>query len=139
MIDRRELLTLGGVLGAIAPAPSPAESIATAQIGERQLQDIKNAIDQLKDVIVQEHSFNAVGPVRKSLYDYLRSMGKFPDYIEVGTDVWQAIHDWHIRLQQPLVLGRDPNGRYTLMLGFTAVVLRHDSAPNLIGIPYDVR
>jgi hypothetical protein len=42
-------------------------------------------------------------------------------------------------MQQPLVLGRDLNGRYTMMLGFTALVLRQDAASSFIGIPYDNR
>jgi hypothetical protein len=71
--------------------------------------------------------------------DYLKSQGKFPDFIDVSADIWYAAHDWHVRLQQPLMLGRDATGRYTLMLGFTALVLRPDVVPNFIGTPYDAR
>ena len=42
-----------------------------------------------------------------------------------------------MRLQQPLMLGRDATGRYTLMLGFTALVLRPDVVPNFISAAYD--
>ena len=141
MIDRRELLTLGGVIGALAPAGSPDEGVAAGagQISDRQVQDIVTAINGLANRVSQLQSFAEIAGVRKNVYDYLRANGKFPDFIDVGTDVWIGIHDWHIRMQQPLVLGRDPNGRYTMQLAFTTLVLRQDSVPAFIGIPYDQR
>ena len=139
MLDRRELLTLGGLLGAGAGDPADGTAIAAGQMSDRQVGDIVNAINGLKNVFAQQLSFTDILEVRKSQFTYLRANGKFPDFIDVGTDVWQGVHDWHIRVQQPLVLGRDPAGRYTLMLGFTALVLRQDSVPTLIGIPYDQR
>ena len=41
MIDRRELLTLGGVIGALTPAGSPDEGVAAGagQISDRQVQE----------------------------------------------------------------------------------------------------
>jgi hypothetical protein len=47
------------------------------------------------------------------------------------------VHDWHVRLHQPLMFGRDAMGRYTLMLGFTALVLRPDVVANFISTAYD--
>ena len=41
---------------------------------------------------------------------YLKANGKFLDFIDVGSDVWYAVHDWHVRLQQQLVFGRDAVG-----------------------------
>ena len=142
MIDRRELLTLGGVLGALAPAAgSPDEGVAAGagQVSDRQVQDIVSAINSLAGKIAALQSFGEIGGVRKSQFDYLRANGKFPDFIDIGSDVWTAIYDWHVRMQQPLVLGRDPNGRYTMMLAFTTLVLRQDVVPQFIGIPYDQR
>jgi len=49
------------------------------------------------------------------------------------------VYDWHVRLQQPLTMARDPQGRYTLTFGFTALVLRADVVPNFISTPYDNR
>ena len=140
MIDRRHVLTIGGLLGALTPAVSPDEGVAmgTGQVSDRQVQlDLADAIKGITKVIAQQLSFDEIALVRKSQFDYLRANGKFPDFIDLGTDVWLPIHDWHIRMQQPLVLGRDVNGRYTMMLGFTALVLRQDAVTLLIGIPYD--
>jgi len=88
MIDRRQVLTMGGVLGALVPGDAP---------GDAPAEGVASGIAQMSD------------------------------------------YDWHMRLQQPLVLGRDANGRYTMMLGFTALVLRQDAVANFIGIPYDNR
>ena len=42
---------------------------------------------------------------------------------------WFAVHDWHIKhLQQP-ALGRDANGRYTISVMGTQLVMRPDLAP----------
>jgi hypothetical protein len=140
MIDRRQLLTVGGLLGALSPAP-PEEGIGTAvgQMTERQAQEIANAIQGVTTAILRQQNFDAVIPIRNRQNDYLRANGKFPDFIDVALDVWTNVYDWHVRMQQPLVLGRDVNGRYTLMLGFTALVLRQDNAPGFVGIPYDNR
>jgi hypothetical protein len=67
---------------------------------------------------------------------FLAANGKFPDCIEVGADVWWALHDWHVRWQQPITLGRDPIGRYTILLMQTIVIMRPESK-NAIGVPYD--
>ena len=81
MIDRRGLLTLGGLLGGLA-APENGEGAA---VGAGQLSD-KNVQDQ-----------------------------------------------------QPLVLARDVNGRYTMMFNFTALVLKQEAVHDFIGIACDNR
>jgi len=139
MIDRRQVLTLSGLLGALAPAGSPDEGVGTGQVADRQVQEIVSAISSLGNRIAQLQSFAEIGGVRKSQYDYLRANGKFPDFIDVGLDVWTGIYDWHVRMQQPLVLGRDASGHYTMMLAYTTLVLRQDAVPAYISIPYDNR
>ena len=140
MIDRRELLTLGGLLG-IAPAPDNGEGAAIAQTPatDRAAQEISSALTRIRTLIEKQQSFDEINEIRKAQYSYLRGNSKFPDFIDIGTDVWLGVHDWHIRMQQPLVLGRDNTGRYTMMLGFTTLVLRPDWVPTMIGIPYDQR
>ena len=41
---------------------------------------------------------------------FLRQAGKYPDYIEVGTDVWHQVYDWHVRYQQPMTVARSRGG-----------------------------
>jgi hypothetical protein len=140
MIDRRELLTLGGLLSGLA-APDNGEGVAvgTGQMSDKNVQDLVTAIKAISTAIAAEQSFAELAAVRKSQADFLHGSGKFPDFIDVALDVWLSIHDWHIRMQQPLVLARDINGRYTMMLGFTALVLRQDAVQGFIGIAYDAR
>ena len=66
---------------------------------------------------------------------FLRTTGKFPDFIEVGIDVWQQVYDWHVRYQQPLTVGRNAEGRYTIMLMATMVVMRVETHAGLCGDP----
>ena len=140
MIHRRQLLTVGGLLGTLAPdAPNEGVAAAVGQMSDRNVQDLVNAIRSVTTAIAAQQSSPEIQPIRKSQADFLRASGKFPDFIDIGLDVWTSLYDWHVRMQQPLVLGRDANGRYTMMLGFTALVLRQDSVPTLIGIPYDQR
>jgi len=136
MINRRELLTLGGLLGGL---DAPENGSGAGQLSERGVKEITDALKSINDTLAAQKSSDALAPVRKSQNDYLRSNSKYPDFIDVGLTVWTEVYDWHIRMQQPLVAGRDANGRYTLMLGFTALVLRPDSVPTFIGIPYDNR
>jgi hypothetical protein len=140
MIDRRQLFTVGGLLGALAPTGGGDAAYGAGQLLSPQAaQDLISAIKDIRLAIAAESSFAEILPVRSRQLDYLKAQGKFPDFIDVGPDIWYAVHDWHVRLQQPLMLGRDATGRYTLMLGFTALVLRPDVVPTFISTPYDNR
>lgn len=137
MIDRRELLTLGGLLGVAAPANG--EALAVGQ-NESVLHDIANELKNLRTAVTQPQPFGEIAGVRDRQFEYLRGNGKFPDFIDVGVNVWISIYDWHVRERQQLMLSRDSNnGRYIMMLNFTGIVLHQEALPNFIGIPYDLR
>jgi len=143
MIPRRQLLgvpAVGGMLGLFGPGEAEAAPAQAAQqLTDRSLDGIVRAIDSLRNEMRTERGFVEIQPIREAQKSYLRVNGKLPDFIEVGLDVWFAIYDWHIRWQQPLSLGRDAVGRYTLVLLQTLVILRTDMPPTHIGIPYDSR
>ena len=132
MLDRRELLTLGGFLGGMG-------GTGAGQTSDRYALDTVNALKAIGTAITQQQSFDAINPLRERQTTYLKANNKFPDFIDISVEVWTAVYDWHVRMQQPLVVGRDALGRYTMMLGFTALVLRPDVAPNFISTPYDNR
>jgi hypothetical protein len=141
MIDRRQLLTVGGLLGAIAPA-GEGTAYGAGQMSDRAAADVIGALQKISNAlgaVAAHESFDAILPLRNRQVDYLKANGKFPDFIDVSADVWMSAYDWHVRLQQPLTLGRDSTGRYTLLLGYTALVLRPDVAANFISTPYDNR
>ena len=69
----------------------------------------------------------------------MRANGRFPGCIEVGADVWFAVQEWHVRWQQPMSIGRDVLGRYTILLSGTIVVMRPELSGAFIGVPYDAK
>jgi hypothetical protein len=153
MLSRRDLLSgavVGGPLAANRVAREGAERPAAAtpgdhafapqaaQISERSGQDIVQALKDLRSAITAPQAFPEIQPVRTKQVDFLRAQGKFPDYIDVGVDIWFGVYDWHIRHLQPITLGRDSSGRYTLTLLTTTLVLRMDADVRYIGVAYDM-
>jgi hypothetical protein len=138
MLARRRMLgttLFGGFLGAtILPSDQ------SAQTSDRQLMDIVNALKDIRSAIdVRQGPFTEIAGIRQKQVEYLKATNKFPDFIDVGLDVWFAVHDWHIKHLQQLVLGRDGSGRYTITLMSTQLVMRPDLVPTFISAPYDNR
>jgi hypothetical protein len=125
MIPRRNLVTggpVGGVLGALGAADDVDAAPAVAaggEVTEDMVAKIVAAIGGLRSEIQAFKTFPEIAPIRDAQLTHLRANGKFPDYMEVGTTSWFTVHDWHIRWQQPLNIGRDSLGRYTLLFGQT--------------------
>jgi hypothetical protein len=154
MLARRRMLgttLFGGLLGSAIPASLSARSRTAAeaeagpaeqsnQASERHLTEIADALKDIRKAIeASQGGFVEILPIRQKQMDYLKATNKFPDYIDVGLDVWFAVHDWHIKhLQQP-ALGRDANGRYTMSVMGTQLVMRPDLVPTFISAPYDNR
>jgi hypothetical protein len=135
MIGRRQMLG-GGVMGGVMGAFAGGE----AQRGDSlDVQGIVRALNELREEVRQQRQFPEITAVREAQLTFLRSNGKLPDYIEVGTGLWFAAYDWHVRWQQPLTINRDPSGRLTLLLLSTQLILRHDVQANFMSLPYDNR
>jgi hypothetical protein len=154
MLARRRMLgttLFGGLLGSAIPASVSARTRTAAeaeaepaeqsnQPSERQITEIVDALKDIRKAIeAPPGAFVEMLPIRQKQMDYLRSTNKFPDFIDVGLDVWFAVHDWHIRHMQQPVLGRDANGRYTIAVMGTQLVMRPDLVPTFISAPYDSR
>ena len=145
MVHRRAVITgtvLGGALSALA---SPAEGSqagggqADCRNSDRLMDEVAKAVRAVRDELAREQSFWELDAVRQQTRTFLRANGKFPDLLEVGSDVWQRVYDWHVRFQQPINLGRTPEGRYTILLLATTLVMRPDMDPGFIGLGYDNR
>jgi len=59
---------------------------------------------------------------------------------------WEGFHDatniaddWHVRWQLAPTEGRDAQGRLTLAMNQTLVVLRPDAQAGFVGLAYDAR
>jgi hypothetical protein len=124
----------GGFLGATMPA-----SDQNSQTSDRLLADMVDALKEIKKALDSPQSFTEIAGVRQKQVDYLKATNKLPDFIDVGLDVWFAVHDWHVKHLQQTVLGRDASGRYTITLMSTQLVMRPDLVPTFISAPYDNR
>ena len=143
MVSRRLALrggilgAVGGILGGAEARAEPAAAAPAVQRGDDGNERIVAAIDRLRDELHAERLFPEIAAIRDAQKTFLRVNGKFPDYIDVGSDVWFAVQDWHVRWQQPLAMSRDPLGRYTFVLNQTALVLRPDSLASFVSLPDD--
>lgn len=137
MVDRRTVLA-GTLVGGVSALGQSSEGIA-AQASDRIVEEVARAVNAMREELRHQYEFWEIEPIRDQIRPFLRANGKFPDYVEVGIDTWYRVHDWHVRFQQPLTLGRTPEGRYTILLQGTNVVLRTDMPPSFVGVPYDVR
>lgn len=137
MVERRHLLgggILGGLLGTLEADTAEAGQASGSNREEAQM--ITRAIDQLRTELRNQRIFSELAAIRDIQLKYLVANGKFPDFLEVGTDVWFQVHDWHVRWNQPLNLGRDIQNRPTILLMQTTIILRPE-LKEFIGIPYD--
>ncbi|HUE87574.1 MAG TPA: hypothetical protein VMO26_15980 [Vicinamibacterales bacterium] len=142
MMTRRELIT-GGVAGSLVPIghaesaeviQSPAELDMLRDIA-RQIGNVDNTLS--RGMLTNTVAFGLVGRVRGQMETFFRTAQKFPDFIDVGYDVFMDLYDWHVKHRQQLVVTRGPDGRYWMQFMFTTLIMRGEHDANYIGIPYD--
>lgn len=135
MVERRNLVG-GGLAGLVALAAG-GDAEAAAQRGDaeaisREVRDLRQAI---------EANFNRpwlrIAQVREQQRIWLRTYHKYPDFIEIGIDIWDALYDWHVRHQQPISMTRGGDGRYMMAFMFTTFILRTDTSADYLGMPFD--
>ena len=143
MVSRRELIT-AGVAGSLTarPAAAPAPSVVEQDTTREGQREIARAISETEDalragLLGPSLSAGHIGKLRALMETFLRSSGKFPDYFEVGSNVFFELYDWHVRHRQQLVVTRQADNRYVLQFMFSNMVLRPEQEPNYIGFPYD--
>ena len=141
MIERRDVMGSGLVAGLAAlVAPGHADAEPQAQ---DDLQPVVNAVNSLRSSVENQFEvmrtapWRGVSAIRAQQRPWLRSQQKYPDFIEVGIDVWESLHDWHVHYQQPINMARMTDGRYAMVFMFTTVLLRPELLPEYVGLPYD--
>src|SRR5262245_28148588 len=144
MITRRKALwaTLFGSAAAVATTTDAEARQAAAQssrAADEHEERIVAALNGIREELAAARQFTEIVSVREAQKRFLRANGKLPEYIEVGTDVWFSVHDWHVRWQQQMSLSRDRLGRYTIALDSTLVVMRPELGPWFVGVPYDAK
>jgi hypothetical protein len=143
MVERREVMgggLIAGMAALLTPAPAPAPAAAQGNDdGER----IVRAVNDLEQSVRREFEILRAGPwrvvdlIREQQRNWLRATQKYPDFIEVGVAVWESLHEWHVRYQQPLNVARQTDGRYAMAFMFTTILLRPELQPEYVSLPYD--
>lgn len=145
-MERRALVNGGLVAGLTAlVAPDSAEAAAAAGGGGGQGSDLQvaNSVGELRRSLEQlaqqqmQGPWTGVNAIRRQQHDWLKATHKYPDFIEVGVGIWDSLHDWHVRHQQPLSLTRLTDGRYAISFMFTTIVLRPDMPIEYVSFPFD--
>ncbi len=137
MLSRRELLS--GVALAGAPGVMSGEVMQDSQA----LQEATRVLQQIRNELRVEHArctvtlCPAVAQLRGLQHTFLKSTLKYPNFIEVGIAVWEQVHDWLLETRQAVVMGRQPDGQYTLVFGPTMLLLKPEAANDFVGYPYD--
>ena len=146
MVSRREII--GGLVGAaVAPKAAMASTAATSsRAGEPQdegAEKIQQAVLptraelQMLRQTAYSHQSDAVRALREAMRTHLRSHRRLPGYFEVGWGVWIDVYDWHVGTHQQLAVSRLADGRYTLQLMQSTLVLRPDVEDTYISTPFD--
>ena len=136
-MERRNLVG-GGMLATAAALIGGAEQASAKQADDSGA--VARAVENLRAALVRTL---AVSPeldrIREQQRVFLKSNQKFPDFLEVGVDVWENVYDWHVRHQQPIAATRTGDGRYVMTVMFTTLILRPDQVNGYIGYGFDAR
>ena len=134
-MERRQLLS-GGVVAGMGTA------LGFQRSGSQQPDNegVSTAIADLRQTI--DHGLQVspeLARIREQQRVFLRANQKFPDYIEIGIGVWESICDWHVRHLLPIQVTRTPDGRYSMAVMLTNLVLRPEQAETFVGFGFDLR
>lgn len=145
MISRREMVT-AGVLGTLAttaaPEPAAAQDAELRQTLREGLSKIEGSLDSTRSVLDRgllgpNVDAGSIARIRGSMTTHVRSAGKFPDFMEIGMNLFYDVYDWHIRYQQQIQVIRIAEQRFAIQFMFTQLVVRWEMDANYMGVPYD--
>lgn len=138
MVQRRDLVG-GGLVAGLASMMAPAADADVAVDDEQSTTAINRLRETFERQFDQVYSsrWRGVSRVREQQRTWLMSTRKYPDFIEIGIDVWDNIWDWHVVYQQPLSVTRVADGRYAMSFMFTTLLLRSDQKPDFVGYAFD--
>ena len=137
MVERRAVVG-GSLLASLSTLMSPAGAEAAAD-----LEGVSGSIDHLRRAVetqfasVYTNKWQGVSRIRQQQHTWMRSTQKYPDFIEIGIDVWDNIYDLHVVHQQPVNMTRTSDGRSTMVFMFTTLLLRPDQSADYVGFAFD--
>ena len=139
MVQRRDLVGGGLIAGLTSLMATSSEAAAAADDDGESA----SAINRFREVYerqfgqVYSSRWSGVMRVRQQQRTWMMSTRKYPDFIEIGLDVWDNLYDWHVAYQQPLNVTRLADGRYAMSFMFTTLLLRSDQNPDFVGYAFD--
>jgi hypothetical protein len=140
MVQRRDLVGGGLVAGFASLMATSAEAVPAAVDGD---DETAIAVNRLRETYegtlkqVYDARWKGVTRVRQQQRTWLLATRKYPDFLEIGLDVWDNVYDWHVAYQQALNVQRLADGRYGMAFMFTTLLLRSDLNPDFVGYPFD--
>jgi hypothetical protein len=136
MVERRNVMG-GGLAAGLAALLAGGDAEAAVQNDGSGA--VAAAVGDVREAITNLYSgpWGRINLIREQQRIWLRANHKYPDFIEIGINVWDGLHDWHVRYQQPINMTRSADGRYLIAFSFTTFILRPDQDPNYIGPPFD--
>ena len=141
MISRREVVT-AGMLGTLATA-SPAiaeiqQDVQALRDGFSKVEDAMRSLQRATDEGLRGNSMNygGVGSVVEKIRRFAKLSGKFPDFCDIGLDIFYDVYDWHVRQQQQINIVRLSDQRIAIQFMFTQLILRWENDGNYVGTPY---
>jgi hypothetical protein len=140
-------MVTAGMLGTLAGAPADAMAAAGGQEKDDGTAKYMSAATEALNRINGTLDTGLIGPnlassgfmsdIRSRFTTHIRSAGKFPDFLEIGVDVFYAVYDWHVKHNQQIQITRVSEQRFAIQWMFTQLVLRWEQDPKYIGVPFD--
>ena len=138
-MERRDVVG-GGLLGltALLGAGAPAEAAAPPQRGADS-EAVADAIEGLTSVVQRRFlpPYPELAEIRAQQHTFIKAAQKYPDFIDVGLNVWDRVYDWYIRSRMTPPVTRREDGRYVMPVMLTTLVLRPEQQDNYVGFGYD--
>jgi hypothetical protein len=117
MLSRRELIAGGA-------AAHMAGGDAAAAQDDRDLSALRAEVQGIRSLLTANPvSTPVVTTLRDRQRQFFRLNQRFPECIDVGIRVWEAMQDWHIRNLRPLNINRGGDGRWQMDFILSVVVL----------------
>ena len=140
MVERRDVIGGGLAAGLVAAFGGPAGEQARRDPADDAAEmKVADAIDRLRQSLERQHESPEVSQIRAQQRTFLKANQKFPDYMDIGIDVWERMHDWHVRTRQPPTIVRTNDGRYGMLFGVTTLLLQPQQVGSYISWGYDNR
>lgn len=150
MLTRRDAVA-ATVFAGIGAATARADAAPPPETSASAVQDdaaLKGVLQEIRDELrawkrealsCRMPMCGGLSAIRSNQRQFLKSNQKYPDYMEVGINVWDEIIDWHVRTLRQVETSQRPDGRYTIPFLHTTIVLRIDYGDDQVGLGYDLR